>query len=232
MFIKVYAEQQYADAFIERGQLHMKTGGAFQRMEDDGSGRADPDDGMDHIFQKEGLTLSFKLEGEKYKDAEPWVIPSSDLAGPIKVFMNATRARHIFCAYAVTDRHIEMVRRDEPVFEERIAALGDYAIVITNPTKFLGLVKAAADAQGLALRPGLVDYVDLATHDGRLDPFKKDLRFAYQHEFRLMASETGDDFLDLDVGSLDDIAQRCLGRGLDRAVQEAIRTQLMDREPP
>lgn len=232
MLIKVYAEQQYADAFIDRGQLHMKTVGAFQRMEDDGSGRADPNDGMDHIFQREGLTLSFKPEGEKYKDAQPWIIPSTHLAGPIKLFMNATRARHIFCAYAVSDHHVDLVRRGEPVFDRRIADLGGYAIIVTSPARFLERAKAAADARELRLGYGPVKYIHLAAHDGELDPFKKDVRFAYQHEFRLMSSETGDDFVNLDVGSLDDIARRFPGRDLNRAVQEAIETQLLGREPP
>jgi hypothetical protein len=46
-----------------------------------------------------------------------------------------------------------------------------------------------------------------------------------------MTSETGNDFLILDVGSLADIAQRFLGHDLNRAVREAIETQLMARAP-
>ncbi|WP_288106857.1 hypothetical protein [Limnobacter sp.] len=91
-------------------------------------------------------------------------------------------------------------------------SLGQCSAVITNVKEFLQRVKVAAGKQNIALRAQLVSYYDPTTFHGHFaeedTPFSKQIRFAHQREYRLVANRQNSDAspYTLNVGSLRDIA--------------------------
>ena len=90
-------------------------------------------------------------------------------------------------------------------------SLGQHSAVVTNVKEFLQRVKAAAGKQNVALRGELVNYYDPITFHGHFEeediPFSKQIRFAHQREYRLVANRQDSDASQykLDIGSLRDI---------------------------
>ena len=98
---------------------------------------------------------------------------------------------------------------------KRLGEFGKYAVVVTNPKKFLERVKLATTLKGFGLEADLVKYYD-AEKGTPVEPFKPDAIFhkrnhyAYQREFRIVidTGTYGADPLTLDIGPLDSVAER------------------------
>ncbi len=215
-FLKVFEIQEYAEAFFRQGLMHMKTVDWFRRMEEDGTGRADRRDSVDRILQPDRVILSWKLpDGTEVALPKPLSIEERD---------DETSGSHLFCLYSLTNHHLEQARAGLSVLDEKLADLGQFAVLINRPDLFIERFDARTHRGGVASQRMPVEYLDLATHHGEVGPFRKDTRFSYQYEYRMLTEPSGEDFQNLEIGSLTDLAC-CLPfeEGLDDVLAMSLR---------
>jgi len=108
-----------------------------------------------------------------------------------------TQRINIFCMYAL--------RKSSPVIDEQNFKFGDSFAQVTNGEEFLRRVNSVCQRAGVTLHWGLVEYVDLKTHRGRMGPFHKSSTFAYQSEFRVAITPGFGEPYPLMVDDLSDI---------------------------
>jgi hypothetical protein len=69
--------------------------------------------------------------------------------------------------------------------DERNFRFGDYALILTDPQKFIDRISSQLKSQNISHKANLVKYVD-DNYTGELGPFRKLRKFAYQFEWRLV----------------------------------------------
>lgn len=208
-FVKTFSEPSHADKFLD-GLLYMNPMDYFVRLDEcESIGRGDRHEGVSAWLQPNEIQL--EINGIR--------IDSADLAGPVSLQSHRHLAENIFCmhaGYVGGNAPSEFATTVE--FEQAVKiplqniSLGQCSAVITNVKEFLQRVKIAAGRQNVALRGQLVNYYDPTTFCGliaeEVTPFSKQIRFAYQREYRLVANRQYSDPspYTLDIGSLRDIA--------------------------
>ena len=208
-FVKTFSELSDADQFLD-GLLYMNSLDYFAKLEEcESTGRGDRHEGISSCLQPNEIQL--EINGIR--------IDSEDLAGPVFLQPNRHLAKSIFCmhaGYVGGNNPSEFATTIE--FEQAVKipqeniSLGQYSAVITNVQEFLNRVKSAADKQKVALRGQLINYYDPSTFHGHFaeedTPFSKQIRFAHQREYRLVANRRDSDAspYTLDIGGLRDIA--------------------------
>lgn len=185
--VKTFDEKSYRDQFLD-GLLYMNSLDYFVNLEKgDYTGRGDRHEGVEAWLQPSKIQI--EINGIK--------ICSEDLAGPVSIQPTRYLAKNVFCMNAgyiggdlpsefATTKAFEEVLKIHP----QNISLGQHTVVITNVKEFLRRVKAAAEEQNVALRGGLVDYYNPISFHGQFAendvPFKKQLRFAHQREYRFV----------------------------------------------
>lgn len=86
---------------------------------------------------------------------------------------------NIFCMYAVRPSVGSF-----PI-DERNYEFGDYALILTDPQKFIDRISSQLKSQNVSHKANLVEYVD-DNYAGQVGPFRKSKKFAYQFEWRLV----------------------------------------------
>ena len=103
--------------------------------------------------------------------------------------------------------------------DERNFRLGDYAVVLTHPQRFIERAHATLISQGIKHEANLVHYVD-DDHVGGIGPFCKFRSFAFQCEWRLVCHGGCGCAREVTIGSIQDISVilpiHDLGRELER----------------
>ena len=99
-----------------------------------------------------------------------------------------------------------------------MSQFGDFVVIIKNPDEFQRRLVAAASEQGYSCLCDRVDYSD--NYDASRDVFNKAADFAYQNEWRAALYRGIEDIQAcvLDIGPIDDIAEWCYTKDLDRCV--------------
>lgn len=208
-FVKTFSKPSHADQFLD-GLLYMNTLDYFVRLEEcESTLRRDRHEGVSTWLQPNEIQL--EINGIR--------IDSADLAGPVSLQPNRHLAKNIFCMHAgyiggnAPSEFATTIEFEQAIkIPQKNISLGQFSAVITNVEKFLQRVKTAAEKQNVALRGQLVNYYDLTTFHGHfaeeVTPFSKQIQFAHQREYRLVANRQDSDAspYTLDIGSLRDIA--------------------------
>jgi len=187
-FVK-FGKKEHLESLQKTGAIYMNTLGYFIKLE---SMSGDKDEGMDHFYQ-----------GSKTKAV---IIPHGQgNAAPIKglISMGSKKGedleRNVFCLHAITDA--------EPKLHPNNLKRNDHALVITNPSIFLKMLKDAADNQTVAFQQGFVKYVDRKTHHGEMGCFVKFKEFESENEFRILKKQgTGKPYI-FKIGGLESISE-------------------------
>jgi hypothetical protein len=209
-FVKTFSEPSHAEQFLD-GLLYMNSLNYFVKLEEsESAGRVDRHEGVSAWLQPNEIQL--EINGIH--------IDREDLAGPVFLQMNRHLVKSIFCMHAgyiggnTPSEFATTVEFEQAIkIPQKNISLGQYSAVITNVKEFLQRVTVAADKQNIAVRGQLVNYYDPTTFHGHFaeedTPFSKQIQFAYQLEFRLVANRQDSDAspYTLDIGSLRDIAQ-------------------------
>jgi hypothetical protein len=114
---------------------------------------------------------------------------------------------NVFCSYYLKSS-LPIKNLGAEVSERAKLGFGDYAVVIADAETFVTRVKQAAIEKGYKHFRSLVEYVDFSKDDFEVGPFVKSQAFAHQNELRI-AVHTGENsgtFIELEIGSLEDIA--------------------------
>lgn len=144
------------------------------------------------------------------------------LSGPVSLQMNQLNNLNVFCLFAGYCYDVKgLTANDIEAFEKQLEVpndcqnLGNYAVIIKSPVKFLERVKASAKINNFGLDHGLVDYYNPETFHGSFSKeesiFKKHDKYSHQKEYRFVFDTNieGDKPLFLDVGDISDITIMC-----------------------
>lgn len=224
LMMKVFREEQHADAFLQRGELYCLNLAYFKRLED-GEGRGDPYEGVTDWFQPDQIELRIKLKGP---DGNEQDLHLDDLAGPVSVQYNGYDPLNLFCLHAIkipefeetfsseaerlmVIEKINSMLKERTALSEKMQSMGDFAVLIHKVDSFRDRVGLAAKAKKLNLARGLVEYYDPETFHGSFrgleSVFRKRKSFEHQSEYRFcFQSQIPIEKLYLHVGSLEDIA--------------------------
>lgn len=89
--------------------------------------------------------------------------------------------------------------------DERNFRFGEHALVMLNPQEFMTRIEVTLKASEIEAKGDLVEYVD-DDHTGKLGPFKKLRKFAYQSEWRLVCLGGSGAPRKIQIGSIRDIS--------------------------
>jgi len=237
LLIKIFNKEEYADAFIEKGELFCRTLGDFKKC-DDNDGRRDKFEAVTHCFQPDqvNFVINFKdIDGAKKS------LPIEKLDGPIFIQNNCYDRLNLFCMYAVISPFFEETYETE---EERIAAiqkinamlkevctlshealsLGPFAVVVYQVRDFVDMVLKEARNRNWICSNQLVDYYDPDTFNGSFNPvetiFKKRYIYQHQNEYRFAFDSLEQEGVKtIHLGSLSDIAFKLPSKEISERVQ-------------
>ncbi len=237
LLIKVFDKEEYADAFIQKGELFCRTLGDFKRIENDAA-RGDTYEGVTDWHQPDKITLTLTF---KDKDGVEKTIPIEKLAGPVVVQSNGYDKLNLYCMYAVNSQEFEesyeteeerirIVESINTMLKERstlsneVQSLGEFAVVVYQVEKFIGRVKNAAKEGNFACWNGLIDYYDPDTFHGSFKEleavFRKRSIYKHQNEYRFAFGSHGPAGNKvIHLGSLESIAIKVPTREINDKVQ-------------
>jgi hypothetical protein len=89
--------------------------------------------------------------------------------------------------------------------DERNFRFGEHALVMLNPQEFMTRIEAILKTNEIEAKGDLVEYVD-DDHTGKLGPFKKLRKFAYQSEWRFVCLGGSGGPRKIQIGSIRDIS--------------------------
>lgn len=223
LLVKVFDNEEYADAFIQTGEMFCKTIGQFKRIEGDVA-RGDQFEAPSDWHQPDRISLMFSF---KTPDGEENSFPIEGLAGPLVMQHTVHDRLNAFCMYAVTvpdfeesyeteeerlcvAEKINSMLKVNATLSEEMLSLGDHAVLIIKVADFIDKVSKAAESEGYLSWRGLIDYFDSETFHGSFGEvesiFKKRNIYSYQKEFRFVFdSSKPEGAKTLHVGSLDGI---------------------------
>lgn len=211
-FAKILEKQSYVDDFLS-GDLYLNPLGHFKRCEDENTdNRADQLEGLSQWLQPEKIQL--EINGIH--------VLSAELAAPIAIQMNKHNCINVLCLYAahtgempdVSPESLPLLRKQLEIPSECLA-LGDHAVIVTNPSEFIARIKHAIQKNGLGLYANLVNYVNFDLFHGGVpdkeSPFLKSDKYQHQREYRFAvdAGHGVESPLCLPVGNLRDITLAC-----------------------
>jgi hypothetical protein len=197
-----FGEQSNISKLREEGLLYMNNLPYFWGTEDEEL-RGDPNDGVEHI-QRGVKGKAITLDGEELEITK-WEmrVPPRE---PEKI--------NIFCAYAIR------TAAGTFLVDERNYRFGSHALVLLDTGQFIHRIASSLDSQAIPYEMRLVRYLD-DQYVGRLGPFKKLRRFAYQSEFRLVCYEGPGGPREVRVGSIEDISIMMPSEEVNRRIRIA-----------
>ena len=170
------------------GLLYMNQLPYFWEVEDED--RGDPFDCIAEVAR--GPKIGFTLpDGKEISMEGEWTLRMHP-PEPEKI--------NIFCMYALRP----LIEGTFPV-DDRNFRFGEHALLLINPGEFMRRIETSLKSQRIIAKADLVEYVD-DKHTGKLGPFRKLKRFAYQSEWRLVCYDGPGRPREIRIGSIRDIS--------------------------
>jgi hypothetical protein len=209
MLFKVFKEESHRDDFLN-GRLYMNRLKFFKKLEDkEINSRNDSDEAVSGWYQP---------NKGSYLKVNEHIIPSEDINGPIKVGYDKFDDLNVFCLSVLYSNEFEQITegnlnayRNSLLLNNKMLELGDYCVILTNPSTFIENVKSSIQRNKLYYRMGLVEYFDPnifhGTFSGIDAVFRKQIQFSYQKEYRIVidSKTLGDNPYILETGNIRDI---------------------------
>jgi hypothetical protein len=171
----------------------------YFRTLDSTRGWGDPLEGVTAHLQSDRTRLVLKS-----KDRD-WQVPS---VGPILLHNHDWDRHHLFCLAAAHEDHIEAyLEHNRPIFSPKFLEDNDkdhVLMVLAKP--FMERLEQGASANDRKFDRGLVIYYDQASFHGDASPFHKKSELSWQQELRVLFEPTDEDFLEIDIPSLEDVS--------------------------
>ena len=225
LMIKIFDNEEHADAFLNKGEMYCRTLGEFKKIEGD-EHRGDQYEGVTDWHQPDQikLTISFRNENGVEK-----TIPIEKLAGPLIMQNTAYDRLNLFCMYAIKveefkevysteeERKVVIERLNKSFAEqtkvnEKSFELGDFAVMVYKVEDFIEKIRKHIFDNGHEFSKGLVKYYDPETFHGSFkgieSVFRKRNIYSYQSEYRFAFYLKNTDIgtQTISVGSLKDCA--------------------------
>jgi hypothetical protein len=202
--IKTYDCEEYAEAFINAGEMYCRTLKEFKETERDND-RGDEFEGTSHWFQAKDTKISLTVRNENDEVLNATDIGESDLAGPTVLQPVIFDGFNLFCMYAIviedfeesysTEDEKKLLKEeinksiaDQIRIDPRYRSFGDHAVVIYKVEGFVETVVSHAKSNNMKICHGLVDYFDPERFTGSFKGveaiFRKRKAYSHQNEFR------------------------------------------------
>ena len=184
-----FGKQEHLLRLLDEGLLYMNNLPFFWNLEDEDP-RGDPFDCIVEVAR--GPRVSFTLpDGKEVFMEGNWTL---------RMHPAESEKINIFCMYALRP----LVEGSFPV-DERNFGFGDHALILLNSDEFMSRTESILKSQRIIAKGDLVEYVD-DCYTGKLGPFKKRRRFAYQSEWRFVCRDGPGGPREVRIGSIRDIS--------------------------
>jgi hypothetical protein len=192
-------KREYLESLRNEGNLYCNSLGFFSGLEDHAY-RGDELEGVTFIRNMDGGTVRFK----------DVAAPDSEYCEPIniysgKILQYVEEPGNVFSLYSILMNEDEL--KKDHIVNDETKKLGEYFLIITRFNEFLERIKAKLEELDLKYRYDLVTYKDLSQFSGRKTLFEKDIRFKHQQEFRIHIHGSGENVLQIKIGSIVDISE-------------------------
>jgi hypothetical protein len=237
MLIKIFDKEEYADAFIQKGELFCKTLGEFKKIDVE-DGRGDRFEAVTDWHQPDQIKLTITY---KDNDGIEKSFPIEKLAGPLTIQNNGYDRLNLYCMYAVKapefeesyeteEERVAIVEKINSMLKERstlsdeVLSLGEFAVVVYQVEEFISRVKSAAQEKNFACWNGLIGYYDPDKFHGSFKEhesiFRKRIIYEHQNEYRFaFGSHEAEGTKVMHIGSLDGIAIKVPTREINEKIQ-------------
>jgi hypothetical protein len=237
LLIKVFDKEEYADAFIQKGELFCRTIGDFKRS-DEKDGRGDRFEAVSDWHQTDQIELTVTC---KDKDGIEKSIPIDKITGPVIVQNNIYDRINLYCMYAVNApewedsyeteeerlaivEKISLMLKERSTLSDEIRSMGEFAVIVYRVEDFIDRVQRGAQDKNFACWNGLIGYYNPDTFHGSFKKletvFRKRNTYEHQNEFRFAfgsCEPVGTKVFHLD--SLDGIAIKVQTREINEKLQ-------------
>ncbi|MBW2338638.1 MAG: hypothetical protein JRF47_18190 [Deltaproteobacteria bacterium] len=183
-----FGQQDHLLQLQDEGLLYLNHLPYFWEIEDQEL-RGDPFDSIAEVRRGPKVVIPLQNGKEVSMEGE-WIMR---LHPPVPKKIN------IFCMYA-----LRPFNGTFPV-DERNFRFGAFAMVLINRPEFMRRIESTLSSQRIRCKADLVEYVD-NLHIGRVGPFRKLKRFAYQSEWRLVCYDGPGGPRKIRIGSIRDIS--------------------------
>jgi hypothetical protein len=205
---------------LESGLLYMKNLPYFWRVEDDGL-RGDPCDSIHRLERGSNGTGILRI-------ANNTAVPIHLESWTFRIHPSEPEKMNIFCMYA-----LRPLAGSFPI-DERNYRFDDHALLLTEPQQFIDRIHRVLTEKHIQHTAGLVEYFG-DDYTGEIGPFKKQRAFSYQSEWRLVCFNGPGTSLNIEIGSIQDIAVIVRSGDIndvvkiDDSARLTIQTPLMDQ---
>lgn len=141
---------------------------------------------------------------------------SIDIPRGTKISVNVPASKNVFlyCMTCIADSNLI---NDTYYMDRRMAKFGTHTLIINNSSEFFArYTKAINDNPGIHFHEhmdggcGLIDYIKLSKHSGKIGLFIKDKTYAWQKEYRFVLGAKDEALnssgaLELNIGDISDI---------------------------
>ena len=184
-----FGQQGHLLQLQDEGLLYLNHPRYFWEVEDEEL-RGDPFDCIAEVARgpKIGFTLT---DGKEIFMDGNWTL---------RMYPPEPEKINIFCMYALRP----LIEGTFPI-DERNFRFGGYALLLINRDEFMRRIESVLKSQRIRAQANLVEYVD-DKYTGKLGPFKKLKRFAYQSEWRLVCCDGPGRPREIRIGSIRDIS--------------------------
>jgi hypothetical protein len=184
-----FGQQEHLLKLQDEGLFYMNHLPYFWEIED-GELRGDPSDCIVEVARgpKIGLTL---VKGKEVFLDDNWTL---------RMYPPEPEKINIFCMYALRP----FIEGTFPV-DEMNFRFGKYALVLINRDEFMRRIESTIKSHRIRAKADLVEYVD-DKYTGKLGPFRKLKRFAYQSEWRLVCYDGPGKPREIRIGNIRDIS--------------------------
>jgi hypothetical protein len=235
LLVKFFSEERHADEFLS-GKLFLNRLSYFQKLEEECTdGRSDITEAIKMWFQPSDTYMSLSVPGIGTVKITP-----QDLAAPVSVTNTNADYLHVFCMYAIytseplsnsttiEDRQrLAQELKQKLSIDDRCLKFRPFAVIIPA-FQFLNQMQEKLRAQGYRFQAKLVDYYDDKSFSGEFSdsdtPFKKQVRFAYQREYRIAVESSllASNPITIDIGPIDNLlAKKVESSGLNSILKSA-----------
>jgi hypothetical protein len=235
VLLKVFSCEEFRESFLS-GILYMNTIEFFRNFEESIEGNiADKHEALTAWMQPHDFILELEVDGVKH------VFNPEDMAGPMTTSMKLHNNANVFCMTQLHSHDLDMtnLKGEEEIklarsyftLPKEVEALGDYTVVITNPSEFLNRFRNAAQKLCEEQKANWycskqVQYYDelnssLVLEDLMNAPFHKQSKYSHQSEYRLcvISDNASGEVLKLDIGDIKDIAFKTMTKDFNSLLE-------------
>ncbi|MBK7872826.1 MAG: hypothetical protein IPJ74_20205 [Saprospiraceae bacterium] len=212
LFIRI-SEEKYIDSLQKQGQIYCNPIQYFRSIEDEHL-QGDKNEGKAYIKQIKNLEIS--LEGKVIAKANKGQL----------YFEHPEDDGNIYCLYGVESKLVDLTKKSlqKIKIEEQAKGFGKYALLIHDPQEFLNRISQKLNSLDIKYNFHPVNYYDVNSYEGGLNPFYKSNMYRYQNEVRLWIANKNKEPFEFFIGDISDITHKMPISDLDKLEVEMVST--------